>query len=244
MADKTRLSKRQLEIQLGRLKTLQKPNLKLEQYPVSSEAASELLYMAGFEHNDLDGRVIDLGTGTGRLAIGAALMGAEETVGVDVDDRALAVAKKNAETVGVQVEWVQSDIEKFNRRCDTVVMNPPYGTRTSHADTRFLEKAVQLAPVIYSIHKSATREYLVKFLARLGRHVDQIRSMRLEIPHLFEFHEKKQSTVEVDLYRIVREPSKRSQKSERRKPEAIPHIAFLPAITKMVLGGNLYRLRY
>ena len=35
MADKTRLSKRQLEIQLGKLKILQKPNLKLEQYPVS-----------------------------------------------------------------------------------------------------------------------------------------------------------------------------------------------------------------
>src|SRR5712664_2336652 len=112
MADKTKLSKRQLEIQLGRLKILEKPNLKLEQYPVSSEAASELLYMAGFEHKDLDGRVIDLGTGTGRLAIGAALMGARKVVGVDTDERAITLAKQNADTAGVNVEWVQSDIEK------------------------------------------------------------------------------------------------------------------------------------
>jgi len=204
MARKTQPSKRQLEIQLGKLKTLEKPDLKLEQYPVSSEVGSELLYMAGFEHNDLDGRVIDLGTGTGRLAIGAALMGAQAPVGVDVDERSLALARENAETVEVEVEWVQSDIEKVNGRFDAVIMNPPYGTRTSHADTQFLEKAFQLAPVAYSIHKSATRDFLVRFMKRSDRQVDQVRSMRMEIPHLFEFHEKKRETVEVDLYRILR----------------------------------------
>jgi len=206
MARKTQPSKRQLEIQLGKLKTLEKPDLKLEQYPVSSEVGSELLYMAGFEHNDLDGRVIDLGTGTGRLAIGAALMGAQAPLGVDVDERSLALARENAETVGVEVEWVQSDIEKVNGRFDAVIMNPPYGTRTSHADTRFLEKAFHLAPVAYSIHKSATRDFLVRFMKRWDRQVDQVRSMRMEIPHLFEFHEKKRETVEVDLYRILRTP--------------------------------------
>jgi putative methylase len=204
MADKTKLSKRQLEIQLGRLKILEKPNLKLEQYPVSSEAASELLYMAGFEHKDLDGRVIDLGTGTGRLAIGAALMGAEAVVGVDVDAQALALAKENAETAEVRVEWVESEIEKVSGRFDTVMMNPPYGTRTSHADTEFLKKAIELAPVAYSIHKSSTRDFLLQFMTKLDAQVDQVRSMRMAIPHLFEFHEKKRSMVEVDLYRIRR----------------------------------------
>jgi putative methylase len=204
MADKTKLSKRQLEIQLGRLKILEKPNLKLEQYPVSSEVASELLYMAGFEHNDLDGRVIDLGTGTGRLAIGAALMGAEKVVGVDTDKRAIALARENGETARVQVEWVESDIETVSGRFDTVIMNPPYGTRTSHADTEFLKKAIGLASVVYSIHKSSTREFLVQLVTRSGWQVDQIRSMRMDIPHLFEFHEKKRATVEVDLYRIRR----------------------------------------
>src|SRR5436189_2797095 len=108
MADKNRLSKRQLEILLGKLKILDKPNLELEQYPVSAEAASELLYMAGFEHDDLGGRVIDLGTGTGRLAIGAARMGARETGGVDTDERALALAKENVETGRVRVKWLYS----------------------------------------------------------------------------------------------------------------------------------------
>ena len=70
---KRTLSKRQLEIRLGKLKILESPRLKLEQYPVSPEVAAELLYMAGFEHDDLHGKKIaELGTGTGRLAIGAA----------------------------------------------------------------------------------------------------------------------------------------------------------------------------
>jgi putative methylase len=204
MADKKRPSKRHLEIQLGKLKILEKPNLKLEQYPISSEAASELLYMAGFERRDLGGRIVDLGTGTGRLAIGASLMGADEIIGVDIDERALAIARENAAMARAQVEWVHSDIEKINGKFDAVIMNPPYGTRTSHADKRFLEKAFQLAPVTYSIHKSATREYLAQFLTNSGCHVDQIRSMKMKIPHLFEFHAKKRRTVEVDLYRITR----------------------------------------
>jgi predicted RNA methylase len=204
MVRKTQLSKRQLEIQLGKLKILEKPNLKLEQYPVSSEVASELLYMADFEHDDLDGRVIDLGTGTGRLAIGAALMGAKEIVGVDVDEQALALAKENAKAAEVEVGWVQSDIEKVKGKFDSVIMNPPYGTRTSHADTEFLKKAIELAPVAYSIHKSSTRDFLLQFMTKLGAQVDQVRSMRMAIPHLFEFHEKKRATVEVDLYRIRR----------------------------------------
>jgi putative methylase len=83
-------------------------------------------------------------------------------------------------------------------------MNPPYGTRTSHADTEFLKKAIELAPVAYSIHKSSTRDFLLQFMTKLGAQVDQVRSMRMDIPHLFEFHEKKRATVEVDLYRIKR----------------------------------------
>jgi putative methylase len=204
LADKTLPSKRQLEIQLAKLKTLETPTLKLEQYPVSPEAAAELLYMAGFEHGDLKGRVIDLGTGTGRLAIGASLMGSKHVVGVDVDPGALVLARRNAETAGVEVEWVLSDIDKIGGAYDTVIMNPPYGTRTIHADTRFLDKAFQIAPVTYSIHKSSTREFLVKYVQRSKRRIDEVRSLRMKIPHLFRFHTRKWSSVEVDLCRILR----------------------------------------
>ncbi len=203
MAERTRPTKRQLEITLAKLRILETPNLRLEQYPVSSEAAAELLYMAGFEHRDLEGRIIDLGTGTGRLAIGASLMGTACSVGVDVDAGALELAQLNAEQVGARVEWIESDIEKIEGAYDAVIMNPPYGTRTIHADRRFLEKAFRLAPVVYSIHKSSTRRYVGEFATNARRKVDEIRSVNMKIPHLFPFHNRKWEVVEVDLCRIV-----------------------------------------
>jgi putative methylase len=197
------ISKRQLEIQLAKLKILQTPRLELEQYPVSPDVAAELLYMAGFEHRDLGGETIDLGTGTGRLAIGAAMMGTKKVVGVDVDERSIALARENAIAAGVQVEWVVSDIDEIEGKYDTVIMNPPYGTRSPHLDVRFLERAFELAPVSYSLHKSSTRDFLMGFIAKRNRKVDGLRSMRLNIPHLFAFHHRKLENVQVDLYRIV-----------------------------------------
>ncbi len=199
------LSKRQLEIALAKLKTFDDPNLSLEQYPVSPEVAAELLYMAGFENDDIrDRRVVDLGTGTGRLAIGAALLGAKEVAGVDVDKNSLKLAQTNADASGVRVEWFVDNVENFQGRYDTVVMNPPYGTREAHADIRFLEAAFKPAPTIYSIHKSSTRDYLTKFIVSKGWKVSSVRSMQMQLPHLFTFHRKRWKSIGIDLYRLVR----------------------------------------
>ena len=203
MAEERTVSKRQLEIQLAKLKILQTPKLRLEQYPVSPDVAAELLYMAGFEHRDLQGKTIDLGTGTGRLAIGAALMGSMKVVGVDIDETAIAMARENAAAARVQIEWLVSDIDEVQGKYDAVIMNPPYGTRSPHLDVRFLERAFKLAPVSYSLHKSSTRKFLTGFIANRNRKVDGLRSMSLNIPHLFPFHHRKSENVQVDLYRIV-----------------------------------------
>ena len=203
MAEKQLPSKRQLEIKLSKLKILETPTLRLEQYPVSPEAAAELLYMAGFEHDDLEGRIIDLGTGTGRLAIGAALMSPAHVVGVDVDARALELARENAKTAGVKVKWVQSTIDELDGTYDTVIMNPPYGTRTAHADTRFLDKAFQLASITYSIHKTSTRTFIGRYINKSRRRIAETRSISMKIPHLFSFHARRWKSIEVDLCRIV-----------------------------------------
>ena len=203
MVEERTVSKRQLEIQLGKLKILQTPQLRLEQYPVSAKVAAELLRMAGFEHHDLQGETIDLGTGTGRLAIGAAMMGSKQVVGVDIDERSITLARENAIAAGVRVKWVVSDIKEVVGAYDTVIMNPPYGTRSPHADVQFLERAFELAPVSYSIHKSSTREFLRRVIERKNRRIDAVRSMSLDIPHLFPFHQKKWEKIDVDLYRIM-----------------------------------------
>ena len=200
---KITLSKRQLELQLGKLSILETARLGLEQYPVSPEVASELLYMAYFEHEDLNGQIVDLGTGTGKLAIGAALMGAETVCGLDLDKESIALAVRNAKGADVNVDWVVGNLDSISGKFDTVVMNPPYGTRSPHQDIHFLTRAFQLAHVTYSIHKSSTRKFLVQFVRKSGRQVAQVRSMAMPIPHLFDFHKKRWESIQVDLYRIT-----------------------------------------
>ena len=56
-----------------------------------------MLYIAAYTNNDIIGkRVLDLGCGTGRLGLGAAFLGAETVLGVDIDKSALKVAVENS----------------------------------------------------------------------------------------------------------------------------------------------------
>ena len=69
------------------------PNVNLEQYATPALLAAEILHFA-YMQGDLEGTVFDLGCGTGMLAIGAKLLGAEKVVGFDVDNKALELARK------------------------------------------------------------------------------------------------------------------------------------------------------
>ena len=198
------LSKRQLEINLSKMRIREDPDLSLEQYPVSPEVGAELLFMASFEHRDITGRkVLDLGSGTGRLAIGAGLLGAKEIVGVDIDPTSISLARDNASKLKVNVDWIVGDLAMVQGKFDTVVMNPPYGTRKEHADIEFLEQSFRYAETVYSIHKSSTRTFLRGFIDRNRRNVDAIRNVEMFLPHLFDFHQKKRKSSSVDLYRIT-----------------------------------------
>lgn len=74
-------------------------------------------------------KVLDVGTGTGILALTAAKM-ASSVVGVDVNPKAVELAKKNAKENGIKnVRFLERDLfsaigkeEKF----DVIIFNPPY----------------------------------------------------------------------------------------------------------------------
>jgi release factor glutamine methyltransferase len=75
--------------------------------------------------------VLDVGTGTGCIAITLALEVANLQVSAcDVSTDALALARQNARTLGAtQVEFIESDwFAAFdaNKRFDVIVSNPPY----------------------------------------------------------------------------------------------------------------------
>lgn len=82
------------------------------------------------DHCDLvaDKRVIDICTGSGILAIEAALKGAREVVAYDISPAAVACAQRNAERAGVDVDVRLGTLADARRSgpFDVVVSNPPY----------------------------------------------------------------------------------------------------------------------
>ncbi|NEW48464.1 methyltransferase [Nocardia cyriacigeorgica] len=74
------------------------------------------------------GRVLDLCTGTGAVAIKAAQAGAATVTAVDISVAALVSAWMNARLRRLAVELVHGDFRTVihNRRFDVVLANPPY----------------------------------------------------------------------------------------------------------------------
>jgi 23S rRNA (cytosine1962-C5)-methyltransferase len=81
-------------------------------------------------------RVLDLCCNTGGFAVYAAVRGAAEVVGVDIDGEVIALARDNARRNGVRPRFVQADIFPWLReaanageRYDVVVLDPAKLTR-------------------------------------------------------------------------------------------------------------------
>lgn len=56
--------------------------------------------------------LLDIGTGSGILAIASVLLGAKSALGVDIDEVAVRVARENAKENGVGIQFVSGDLVK------------------------------------------------------------------------------------------------------------------------------------
>ena len=188
------------------MESLEEPNVELEQYPTPAPIAAEILYGAMMDENIVGKNVLDLGCGSGVFTLGAALLGANRVVGVDVDPEALSKLQENMMEIGVPevVSLFLSDVKDFQpgRTFDTCVMNPPFGAQKKGADRPFLKKAMELSRTIYSLHMTRTEDFIEKFAEDRGARVISRSRYRFPIPHLFHFHSKTEVDVEVTCFKI------------------------------------------
>jgi len=105
---------------------------------------TELLVELTIEHLPQQGRVLDLGTGSGAIAVAIAHVRPDATVtALDVSAEALAIAQGNAESNAVRVDFLLSDWYDAvaGRRFNVIVSNPPYivagDTHLAQGDLRF-----------------------------------------------------------------------------------------------------------
>ena len=199
------MKKRKLEMLLEKVRGFERPDASREQYATPATVAAELLYFA-FMNGDLAGSVVDLGCGTGVLAIGASLLQhdagvTQKIIGIDSDISALDTAKDNARSLGAYVEWVCCDVRDVCGHFDTVIMNPPFGAQEKGNDRPFLDKALKLGRVIYSIHNAGSQSFIEGYIRGRGI-VTGVVPLKFPIRHTFKFHTKEVMHIDVELYRI------------------------------------------
>lgn len=205
---------KKLEEYLQSVDSFEKPKVLLEQYITPSHIASNLLFTIQNNYDDLDGKLVaDLGCGTGMLSVGSAILGAAHVVGFDIDAEALAIAKNNIDEMEISsVDLVQCDVlsdlsadeSLWNQTFDTVLMNPPFGTKkNAGTDMKFLKVAVQLSKsVVYSLHKSSTRDFIKKKAKELHVEGEVIAKLRYNLESTHKFHKKASVDIEVDVWRF------------------------------------------
>lgn len=197
------MKKVQLERVLQSLEAVPTPRPDIEQYATPAGIAADVAYIAHAKGDIADESVIDLGCGNGVLAVAAKLLGAARAMGVDMDPEAIRVARRNARVAGVEVEWIQADVGQVEGRFDTVLMNPPFGSQTKHADLPFLEKASRLGRVVYSFHNGVTEPFVVRWITSHGGQVTDRVPYAFPLPHAFSFQTQEVRRIPVVLLRTV-----------------------------------------
>lgn len=201
-------SKSKLAITLSKLETFSNPKIREEQYPTDSEIAADLLWNASLQ-GDIKGKVIaDLGAGTGILGIGCLLLGAKEVFFVEKDKEALKKSSYNLYKLESESSFKEKavfcheDIASFKKKVEVVVMNPPFGTKVRHHDKVFLKKAIEIAPIIYSFHKSSTRKFVEVFAEEHSYECTHVWGYQFPLKASHRFHRRRIQRIDVSCFRF------------------------------------------
>jgi putative methylase len=202
------MDKTRLKIQLSKLKGFEDPKPELEQYVTPGDVAADVLWNA-FMQKDIEGKtILDPCCGTGVLGIGALLLGAKFVYFNDYDVDAIDVLKENL-SLFPEFEGKYSIMKEQipgpkMENIDVIIQNPPFGTKIKHADRMFLEFGFKLSPVIYSLHKIESKQFIDKFSKDNDFQVTHIWLYDFELPMTMEFHSKKLERIRVGCFRLER----------------------------------------
>ena len=212
----TKFSQKGVESELQRLSMFDDPKFELEQYFTPPNIAAQILNRVNMEI-DLRGKsVLDLGCGSGVLGLGAKCFGADRVLGVDIDGKALRVARNNLDSMaldGDTVKYLELDIKNMTKEdlpenwkeFDVVISNPPFGTRNCHIDHIFFKKGLLFADIVYSVHKSSTRKFWEAQAKEMQVDMELIMPrLHFPIQRTFKFHKYDMRPTVVDVIKFSR----------------------------------------
>ncbi|CAG2167689.1 unnamed protein product [Oppiella nova] len=210
-----------LEAMMGSIDEFVSPKVCYEQYSTSVHISSRMLFTIDHTFGDLrDKCVADLGSGSGRLTIGSALMGAHYVLAIDCDWDAVRQMADNFEDfeddITSRIDSICADVTDqefwtpFHKRFDTCLLNPPFGTkRNKGIDMIFLKRALDLSTnSVYSLHKTSTREHILRKADEWSVEAEVLARLSFDLPKVYKFHKHSSVDIEVDFYRFQHKTSK------------------------------------
>ncbi|XP_077978889.1 rRNA N(6)-adenosine-methyltransferase METTL5-like [Glandiceps talaboti] len=202
---------KELESYLQQVETFNSPKILLEQYATRPHIAACMLHTIHNRYDDIEDKFVgDLGCGCGVLSIGSHMLNASLCIGFDIDDDALDICRKNCGEFDItnldliQCNICNMDTTKWKKSFDTVIMNPPFGTKHNEGiDMVFLRTALDMATTaVYSLHKTSTRKHIEKKSKEWSVHMEVIAELRFDLPASYKFHKHKSVDVQVDFIRF------------------------------------------
>ncbi|CAO1417435.1 unnamed protein product [Diamesa hyperborea] len=211
------LKLKKLEEYLQCVDSFEKPKIMLEQYVTPSHISSQMLFHCQNNYGDIENQLVaDLGSGSGMLSIGAALLGASHVVGFELDPDAIEVAKNNVEEMEIpNIDFVNccvlegiinnENTTRWTNKFDTVIMNPPFGTKKNAGiDMKFLKIGIALAKsTVYSLHKTSTREYIQRKTKELNVTGEVVAELKYNLESSFKCHKRTSVDIQVDFWRFT-----------------------------------------
>jgi len=207
---------KQLEQYLQQIEGFDNPKILLEQYPTRPHIAACMLHTIASTFDDIENRfVADLGCGCGVLAIGSVMLGAGAVTGFDVDTDALEQFQENIADFEIDnIDLVNADIGtlgdgSWDNKFEVVIMNPPFGTKHNKGlDVKFLQTGISMASrSVYSLHKTSTREHILKKAADWGVSAQVLAELRYDLPDTYKHHKKSSVDIHVDFIRFSKSPN-------------------------------------
>lgn len=141
--------------------------------------------------------------------------GDEEEEEEENDEREASGSKEDSSNAttscGVNYDLLQANVleddtfARFHKSFDTVVMNPPFGTKQQKGvDMLFLRRALELATdCVYSLHKTSTRNHIERKCHEWAVEMEVLAELRFDLPKTYKFHKKASVDVEVDFIRFA-----------------------------------------
>lgn len=155
-------------------------NIEIVNFPGVSKVGRDTLALASFAGRIAGRSFLDVGTGTGFVAIYLASLG-KKTEATDISKTSIKAAVQNAKNSRLNLRLIESDLFKnISGKYDVITFNPPVGNSRSSNITVFIEMIKSILPRSDLLAKiglvflgNGRRTLINEFLSTAGNHLSR-----------------------------------------------------------------------